>query len=313
MSVSHLHSTPVVLFLFRRPRETQILLDSLVRAKPPKLYVFMDAARKGNPSEAALVDEVKDLVEGISWQTEITKVYAADNMGLRERILTGLDFVFARESQAIILEDDCIPQETFFRYAEELLGRYESDDKVGIISGFNPMEIEGLAESYHFVFTPYIWGWATWSRLWKEFRESPQVEQWGVVETNAALDTFVHPSAKKSFGKMMVLASSLNTWDISFDVFLRSRGKLNLIPRVNLIRNIGFGAGATHTFFEFFDMPKVAGEIDFPLRHPVDDQVMEIHERRFWRHRNLSWVTFPLKNPLETFRRLSSFLKSRRS
>jgi hypothetical protein len=304
-------STPVVLFLFRRPLETKVLLESLAKVKPVKLYVFMDAARKGNADEALLVDQVKNLVDGISWDTSINKVYAPENLGLRERILTGLDYVFERESRAIILEDDCIPQETFLRYAEELLEFYENNLDLGIISGFNPRELERTTESYHFVFSPYIWGWATWSRVWREFRSSPQVEHWGEVETQFVLDTFDHTSAKRSFAKMMSLASSLNTWDISFDVFLREKRKLNIIPSVNLIRNIGFGGGATHTFFEFFDVPQQTLAIDFPLRHPGETKAEVSHEVQYWRHRNRSWIIFPLSHPLETLRRLVSYAKSR--
>ena len=301
----------MVVFLFRRPLETKLLFDSLARVKPTKMYVVMDAARRDNHEEALLVDEVKRIVDGISWETEITKLYATGNLGLRERILTGLDYVFERESKAIILEDDCIPQETFFRYAEDLLELYESNLDFGIISGFNPRELHDKPESYHFVYTPYIWGWATWSRIWQEFRSSPQVEQWGGDQTQVVLETFDHPSAKRSFERMMSMAARLNTWDISFDVFLRENRKLNIIPSVNLIRNIGFGAGATHTFFEFFDMPQRAGLIDFPLQHPEETKVESLHEVEYWRHRNLSWIIFPLSHPVQALRRLARYVKSR--
>lgn len=304
-------STPVVLFLFRRPSETKVLLESLSKVKPSKLYVVMDAARKGNSDEALLVDRVKSLVDEISWEATITKVYASENLGLRERILTGLDFVFAREPRAIILEDDCIPHETFFRYSEELLEVYEDKPNLGIISGFNPRELKSSTDSYHFVFAPYIWGWATWSRVWREFRSSPQVEKWGKVETESVLETFDHSSAKRSFAKMMLLASSLNTWDISFDVFLRGSRKINILPSVNLIRNIGFGGGATHTFFEFFDVPQDTRAMRFPLQHPKETKPEAAHEVHHWRHRNLSWVTFPITHPLETLRRIASYAKSR--
>jgi hypothetical protein len=271
----------------------------------------MDAARDGNSDEARLVDLVKEQVDAISWDTKVIKVYASRNLGLRERILTGLDYVFERESRAIILEDDCIPQKTFVRYAEELLQYHEKNLTLGIISGFNPREIKGAKESYHFVFAPYIWGWATWSRVWQEFRSSPQVEQWDEAHTDLVLETFDHPSAKRSFANMMSLAPTLNTWDISFDVFLREKRKLNIIPKVNLIRNIGFGGGATHTFFEFFDVPQETGVMDFPLQHPSGIRANSSHEVKHWRHRNLSWVTFPICHPLETLRRFVSYFKSR--
>jgi hypothetical protein len=305
------HSTPVVLFLFRRPQETQVLLETLERVKPSKLYVVMDAARDGNSNEVLLVDQVKELVDAIPWESDIIKVYATQNLGLRERILTGLDFVFDREPRAIILEDDCIPHETFFGYAEELLEFHQHNLDLGIISGFNPRELKGTSESYHYVFAPYIWGWATWDRVWKEFRSSPQVEQWDEAHTQLVLETFDHPSARRSFSRMMSLASSLNTWDISFDVFLREKRKLNIIPRTNLIRNIGFGGGATHTFFEFFDVPQETGIVEFPLRHPNEKTANSTHEVRHWRNRNLSWVTFPLSHPIETLRRLVSYVNSR--
>jgi hypothetical protein len=304
-------TVPVAIIVYNRPNHTKSLIDALRTQLPSKLYVIADGPKPGSDRDRALVEKTRDEVRKIDWPCEVNEVFSDVNLGLRARVLTGLDAVFQREKFAIILEDDCIPDPSFFPYCEDLLSLYSTEKDVGIIAGHNAGPVINLANSYLFSsFTP-IWGWATWSRVWLEFRASAQVETWSPTEVKDVLSTFSTQLMSRQFKKMMLSAFKLDTWDISFAVFLRQRRFVNAIPKVSLISNIGFGQESTHTKFKPFDIELESGGLSFPLKHPdtISDNLR--YERRLASKKVLSWLSYPVIHPLQFIQRLVSYLKLR--
>ncbi len=303
-------TTPMVLFAFRRPKETQLVFDRIREIRPAKLYLICDGPRPQVAGESDLVADVRRIIDSVDWPCEVFRDFSEINLGLRDRIMTGLDFVFEREESAIILEDDCLPGPDFAPFASELLDRYQAQTEVGMISGHNFAPYSAVAD-YHFSKSPYIWGWATWARVWRAFRSSPQVEEWPQDEITKVLSTFASMGQAKSFEAMMREARSLNTWDVSLAVWFRQQGLLAAVPKENLVRNIGFGAGATHTKFESFDVDEPIGRLEFPLAHPSRVVPDSVRERKMWRSRQLKWLTFPIQHPIELLRRFWRYAANR--
>jgi hypothetical protein len=299
---------PVVIIIFRRPEQTRRLVDALRIVKPKRVYVIADGARAGVEGETELVLATRAEINRIDWDSEVIKVYSDSNLALRERVLSGLDYVFEREHEAIILEDDCIPASSFFEFSGQLLERYREDQAVGMISGSNFSPSANLPSSYFFYSGSFIWGWATWARFWNEFRASPQVEAWDLAEQKTVMDSFASPLAARIFKPMMKNAGNLNTWDISLDVYMRLNGFLSAVPKNNLIANVGFGEGATHTKFTPLDSQSTAIGMDFPLLHPGVVQRDSSIEKRMWRSRLIRWVAsagrHPVKIAIPVLRRL---------
>jgi hypothetical protein len=302
---------PVVFIIFRRPETTSRVFEEIRRARPSKLYVIADGARPGNKEELALVSNTRSVIDGVDWPCDVTKIYAEKNLGLRERIMTGLDRVFELEERAIILEDDCLPSPSFFTFCSQLLERYKGNREVSLISGSNFAPKENMKRDYFFSHSMYIWGWATWAESWREFRKTPQVEQWFPEERNAIAASFASQIQKREFFKMMDAAKHLNTWDISLAVWMRQFNKFSIIPRLNLIENIGFGEDATHTKFEAFDVQVTRSDFSGEILHPEAIQTSLALERRMWRVKSLRWLTFPLSHPIQFFSRMSRFLIAR--
>jgi hypothetical protein len=301
----------VVFFIFRRPETTSRVFAEIRKARPNNLYVIADGAREGKPEEQELVRRTRDVVSEIDWPCEVTRVYAEQNLGLRQRIFTGLDHVFSKEDSAIVLEDDCLPSQSFFTFCNELLEVHEKDEKVALVSGFNFAPSKRLQADYFYSTSTYIWGWATWARTWKEFRASPQVESWTSEETNDMKSTFASKIQMREFLGMMSIADTLNTWDISLAVWVRQSKKLTIVPRLNLVENIGFGAEATHTKFEAFDVQIPSSNYSAALVHPKAIAADFKTERVMWRKKTSRWITFPAKHPIRTIRSLLSYLKNR--
>lgn len=302
---------PIVLFAFRRPELTARVFEKIREYRPEKLILIADGPRPDRLGEAELAEKTRDVLAQIDWPCEVIRNYASTNLGLRERILTGLDFAFEKVEEAIVLEDDCLPSASFFEFMEKMLVQYRTDPRVGLVSGSNFAPYYSSQSDYHFSAAPYIWGWATWSRTWSQFRMSPQIEEWPPAEQQKVLKGFSSQSQGRAFVAMMKDAHRLNTWDISFAVWFRQNQKLAIVPRQNLVRNLGFGAEATHTKFEAFDVDVPAGELPANLKHPKEVVADMRRERIMWRSKQLRWITFPLLHPVDFTKRFLRYLRSR--
>ena len=157
----------VCVIVFNRPEITQKLFNILKENSPKNLHIICDGPR--NELEKINVDRVKDIFENIDWPCHVTKDYANQNMGCRERIVSGLDNLFKLYGAAIILEDDCHPVDPiFFEYCYNMLERYWEDDSIMHISGFQPMTDVLHDNSSYLATFPFVWGWATWADSWKK-------------------------------------------------------------------------------------------------------------------------------------------------
>lgn len=300
---------PVALFIFRRPEETARVFAEVRKARPSRLFLIADGARESVEGETISVSKTRMQVENVDWPCKVTKLYSDTNLGLRARILSGLDQVFEECESAIVLEDDCVPSQSFFSFSEAMLSSYEQELQIGLISGFNFAPYMAKAD-FHFSKAPYIWGWATWRRVWFQFRAAEEAESWSDSEIEEIRRDFVSSNQAKNFIQMMNDAKRLNTWDVSLAVWLRQNNLLSIVPRTNLIENIGFGALATHTKFEAFDVQVPAGEMQAPFEKPLKVEADSRRERRMWRTKRSRWLTYPLLHPLRFTNSVLKYLRA---
>lgn len=237
--------------------------------RPGTLWIVADGPRSGH--EAQLCEQARNLAEqAVNWPCRIEKVYADRNLGIRTRLETGLDAVFAREEEAILLEEDCLPAPDFFPFCAEMLSRYRQEGRVAGISGncFLP-EDANLATDYFFSRYLHIWGWATWARAWKDYRT--EAKAWPE-------DGFRHFFPKASgmeaaywnriFSRME--AGRIQTWDYPWLAHLWARGWVSVTPGQNLVANVGFGPEATHTQDATVDLGiRRGGSLRPPYRGPT--------------------------------------------
>ena len=310
---------PVVLLAYRRPQQTRRVFEAIRAAKPQDLFLVMDGAKAGDDHDQGRVEKTRSIVESIDWECKVRKVYASENLGLKTRVSSGLDAVFEEVDSAIILEDDCLPSPTFFPFASQLLHRFALNESVGIVSGSQRLRGRRLSEaSYEFSRDVRIWGWATWARTWRTFRESGDLHAvWTSEEARVLGEYFAPGPRRKSMVSMMTRSSSLDSWALPFAVHCVRRGYLNPVPAANLIDNIGLGEGSTHTGLESWVTQVPREDLSFPLVHPsaveyggkFDELESSLDAREFFR--------YPLRHPLDVARRLwrfgRSLLGSRRS
>ncbi|MDQ3006979.1 MAG: glycosyltransferase family 2 protein [Chloroflexota bacterium] len=255
---------PVALFLFKRPEQTARVFEVIRQSKPARLYLIADGP--GNADETEICRKVRALVEQVDWDCEVKRNYAETNLGLRNRLISGMDWLFEREERAIILEDDCLPHPSFFRFCEELLEHYKDDPRIMHINGNNFLRGRNIpSASYYFSKYAHVWGWATWRRAWLFFRS------WDTFFPALDLRIFRSRSERDLWTKLLGQLRSNgmdHTWDYQWALVCMAYKSLCIMPKNNLVSNIGFGQAATHTQEESWlaNMPLVP--MEFPLTHP---------------------------------------------
>ena len=262
--------TPVAFIIFYRPDTTARVFEEIRRARPAKLLVVADGPRPDRPGEAEKVAAARAIIEQVDWPCEVLKNYSDINLGCRRRVSSGLDWVFQTVEEAIILEDDCLPHPTFFRFCEELLERYRDDKRIGMISGDNfQFGRKRTKYSYYFSRHCHIWGWASWRRAWTNY--DVDMRLWPEISSDNWLKTvFKRKRDVKLWNNIFcsVYDNKINTWDFQWTFCCSINHTLSIMPSVNLVSNIGFIAESTHTaHYNIFSNMKVEA-MSFPLRIP---------------------------------------------
>lgn len=273
-----LQRTAVLFLVFNRPDTTHKVFQAIRAVKPPRLYVACDGARSTKPGEAAVVDAVrKAIIDGIDWPCEVHTLFRSTNLGCREAVSGAITWFFEHEEEGIILEDDCLPSHSFFPFCETLLETYRNDESIaGITGDFRPVKSNRPTNTIGRVGYPLIWGWASWRRVWNKY--DAEMKAW----TGDSMDfprLAAKPRATRKYLRLVfdaVAKGEINTWDFQFNFLLQHARQDFLHPHVNLITNIGFATGATHT--SDANDPNAAlarGEVSFPLSAPVVGRAYE--------------------------------------
>jgi hypothetical protein len=269
---------PVLLIAYRRASTTRRVIDSLRPLRPKHLYFAANGPNPENVGDQSLCAEVRALAEEIDWHCDIRRLFRNKHLSARESISGAISWFFDHVEEGIILEDDCICDPSFFPFAAELLDRYRNDAAVMQIGATNFAPNLADEASYSFSKYAYIWGWATWRRAWKHFDLSmTSFTDESVRQTLA--ERFPRRSDRSYwFALYQYLRSgNLDTWDGQWNLAVfRERG-VCVVPRVNLVRNIGFGSQSTNTTTASSPVGNmISAALSLPLQHPVSLAIDEL-------------------------------------
>ena len=233
-------NTPVLLLGFTRFQTAQKVFDEIRKVKPKKFFLAVDGPRENKPNEEALCQKTRDLSKQVDWDCEVKTLFQKKNLGCGIGSVTAINWFFENVEKGIIFDDDCVPDQSFFYFCQELLEYYSDNNKIMHISGdnFQYGKKRGFS-SYYFSEYAHGWGWATWRRAWK----------YNNIE-------LLNPELRK------------HIWDKQWYLSVRKQNGLAILPNVNLVSNIGTGDDATHTKepLRFSNLP--AKKMIFPLIHP---------------------------------------------
>lgn len=261
--------SPILLLVYNRPDTTSVLINKVREIRPNQLYISADAPIKSLDEEKKCA-EVRSIVEQINWDCNLITLYQDNHLGCRKAVSTAISWFFSHVEEGIILEDDCIPNYSFFRFCDEMLAYYRNDKRVMQVCGSNLVGNNGLRESYFFSRFGSIWGWATWRRAWQYY--DVEMKLWPKVKNEYLVDFFCDtPSECKWREKLFdqVFNNEIDTWDYQWSFAKLVQSGLSVVPRENMIRNTGFHSDATHTKKMPRHMKKLTQlEMEYPLKHP---------------------------------------------
>jgi len=276
-------TTPVAFLVFNRPDTTEQVFASIRQAQPETLLLVADGPRESHPGEVELCATVRGIIEQIDWPCRVLKNFSDVNMGCKERVSSGLDWVFSEVEEAIILEDDCLPHPDFFPFCQEMLVRYRDDERVMMIGGTNYLlDRLDIKESYFFSRYYAIWGWATWRRAWAKYDIAMQ--GWERFKQEEQIKSyysqrFMQRHLEYTFD--LAHTNRINTWDIQWFYTCLFNNGLSIVSKVNLISNIGLqGAhsseqSANH-FFKTFNL-----DVD-DINHPTYISPNYMYDNQFF-------------------------------
>jgi hypothetical protein len=241
--------TPVLFILFNRPDKARRVFEAIRKARPKKLFIAADGPRHEKPGEKELCEKTRMIVNDIDWDCEVRTLFQDRNLGILHGPHSAIDWFFDNVEEGIILEDDCVPDQSFFRFCDVLLDKYRNDNRVMQISGNNFQSgIKRGNGSYYFSKFNHLWGWASWRRAWKlndikmttfpEFKSSERIK-----------DVWDNKKAQRHWLRTLerMYNHELHTWDYPWLYTFWSNSGLCILPNENLVTNIGFGDDATHT------------------------------------------------------------------
>jgi len=259
----------VLFMIFNRPKTTQVVFEAIRLAKPTRLYITADGPRENRIGEKELCEQTRKIVQNVDWPCEVKTLFRKNNLGCGKAVSHAISWFFENEEMGIILEDDCLPHQSFFKYCEELLEKYKNNDRIGIISGNNLQKKRKMGGfSYYFSDFANIWGWATWARSWNDFKLNVNE-----LEENLVLNEIIKRFPKKKFNSYWIeiyekmKKNEIDSWAYPFYFSQIAKDRVFINPNVNLVSNIGFGDNATHTTSYLGENIPVQA-MKFPLKHP---------------------------------------------
>jgi len=238
-------NTPILFIIFNRLETTKQVFAQIKNVQPNQLFISADGPRNDKEGEKEKCDKVRQWVlEQIDWNCEVKTLFRAENLGCGKGPASAIDWFFQNVERGIILEDDCLPNNSFFVFCETMLMRFENDSNIMHISGNNFQLSQIGNESYYLSKLPYIWGWATWRRAWEKYDfELTVFEDTEVCNyfNYKSIDDYWHDLFRKTKNE------SSTVWDCQWVFTILHNNGFCILPQNNLVKNIGFGEDSTHT------------------------------------------------------------------
>lgn len=263
-------NTAVLFLVFNRPDVTAQVFNAIRKARPSRLYVAADGPRAGREGEAERCAEVRRIATAVDWPCVVKTLFKDKNLGCKRAVSGGINWFFEHEEQGIILEDDCLPNQDFFFFCQDLLNRYATEERVWVITGNNFQNgVKRGDASYYFSRYNHVWGWASWRRAWAY--ADMEISFWPKWKGSHEWKSFWSDTVsrlywEKIFNRMH--RAEIDTWDYPWTASVWYYGGLTATPNVNLVSNIGFGPDSTHTSFADSPLAEMATTTLNNITHP---------------------------------------------
>lgn len=277
--------TPILYLAFNRLDSVKQTFPEIQKAKPRQLFISCDGPR--TKEEKKDTDAVrKYILENINWKCEVKTFFRDKNVKSKVCIPAAISWFFDNVEQGIILEDDCMPNPSFFKFCEEMLDRYKDNPKVFSVAGYNYLRKMNIKESYFLSRYFSVWGWATWKDKWV-IPEKIRKDYFKDLKSGKLKKIIKNPIERLILKRAIKVnpIDKIGTWDSAFWYLHFKNNGICIKPKINLVKNIGFIEDSTHTSENIIDNKFYCVEnfeLKFPLIHPKKIEInYKLSKREF--------------------------------
>ena len=286
-------NTPLLILVYNRPIETKILINALRKIRPKKIFISSDGPTN-NFLDKKKNNEVKNILKQIDWTENIQFNYMKKNYGCKESVSRAINWFFSKVKMGIILEDDCIPNKDFFSFTEKMLKKYKNNKKIYAVSGNNFLKNKiKIKDTYYFSKYIHCWGWATWSRAWKDYNKN--LIGWNNFKNSRAWKNRFNVKYEKRYWEKifnLCYRKKIDSWAYPWLYSLWNKNGLCILPKVNLVKNIGFNINASHTFSHKkfnYSAKKLKQKFTSPKNLKINSSADEYVFNHFFCPKNFLW------------------------
>ena len=292
-------NVPVLMVFFNRSEPLKKVFEAVRNARPKKLFLAQDGARENNQNDIKNVEACREVVKNIDWDCEIYTDYSEVNLGCGKRMSSAITWAFKYVDRLMILEDDCVPNNSFFKFTEELLEKYKDDERVSMISGMNHLSTyENVSkDSYIFCSSGAIWGWATWKRQWEQYdfemKFVSDLDVFNKIKKSNYPRCYKRDLIKQGKNRLETLnkGKKLSSWTFQYNMIRFLNNQVTIVPSKNMISNVGLTGDSTHASSSLKMIPKglqrvfymKTYDIEFPLSHPSVIYRDDEFDKKVWR------------------------------
>jgi hypothetical protein len=262
----------ILFIIFNKPDTTEKVFSAIRNAQPPRLYIAADGARSSHENDIINTQKARSIIDSIDWPCELNILFQPKNLGPMYAQEEALNWFFQTEEDGIILEDDTLPDPSFFSFCENLLEKYQQQEDIFMISGNNFQDGKPRGNGdYYFSNYTHIWGWATWRRSWEKYDRN--ITAWPGFRKKKKLAKMHSKNTERYWIAIFdaIYSKKLNRgWDYRFNFSCWLHESKVILPNVNLVTNIGFGPNATNC--KDLDSPFsniTLRNMTMPLTHPT--------------------------------------------
>lgn len=311
-------NTAVLFIVFNRPQTTRQVFKKIRQVKPQRFYIASDGPRKENKNDITNIKEVRKIATKIDWPCEVKTLFREKNLGCKKGVSSAITWFFENEEQGIILEDDCVPHLDFFTFCENLLNHYSENERVSCITGNNFQKGKWRGDSsYYFSKFNHCWGWATWRNSWKNY--DGDIKFWPKWKNSKEWLNCIPDKVERIYWERIfdkIYSGQIDSWAYPWAASVWYNKFLTATPNVNLVSNIGFGDGATHTTSKDDKNSNIKSSSLKILNHPkfvskdfeADRWTFNYHYNGKYLRFPHKWILFPIRVISYIYRKIKNYL-----
>ncbi|WP_258101569.1 nucleotide-diphospho-sugar transferase [Marinoscillum pacificum] len=295
---------PVLFLIFNRPDVTQQVFDEIRKAKPSQLFIAADGPRGGNENDVIRCAKTREVVTQIDWECEVKTLFREENLGCGKAVSGAITWFFDNVEAGIILEDDCLPNQSFFSFTSQMLDLHKDDCQVFHISGYTWVDSDNLDKPYYFMRYSNIWGWATWKRAWAHYNY--RMSNISDDNLEGILSELSLTKEERYFQRMTfneTVRGNVDTWDYQWKFAIFKAKGYCVTPKYTLIENIGNVSGATRNI-NLRNALKVRNE---PIK--IDDSRLPLLDVEFENQHRIKYI-WPKANYFYTLKSFKQKVKN---